>query len=910
MRNKTGRAKAGKYRGVVGIFAAVLMCILFQKGVPVRAAGVSGYIFPDSAQRYMSEEELYDLPLQIINYGKNEIYARHGRRFRSQELQAYFDGQSWYSGSISPDDFDENSLNEYERTNAHMINDFEHQYNAEGYKLDQGGYSYETVYAYLTQAEENTWDGENEGGNGDFEEGGSVDFGAADGASDTEDTVLEDGTVQHKSLYGTVTFKLEYQDGGQSLYGVIRALDSSGAVLWKRSTDSYMCAGYAQVTDLGIHGNRYYYEEGGTIVAIRIADGAILWKSVQALGAPRCCFGAGDMIYLCGYYGPDFVALDRTGEALQYINSLDADFAYTTAIRYENGIVYITKDGSESGQAAKTFSIDVSWMEPEQTEENGKETERKEENQAAEKNGAEEGQPANQENGEKEEELLTEDNVKTESQQEEIVTYDDWIRLNMVPTLGVCDNGTFANIVSNNDYGNWLEQTGIVSRYEADLDGDGATEALVIYLNEENSFVNLHAAVLKKQSDGIKITQDMDCMKIWGMAEDTQFFTFEQTGRKHFVLQSFCQFNGISERLTIFHVTEEGKIEADCIISDPGYTSGLALQKIEGEWNGGRMYSEKDYENTKDLYSYDGMDELMDCAENPAYGEAFNGQIQPYGLEATVSETAFHTSRWRVKEDDLTELCRVYATSESMGTTTDGVLVYQYIYAIYDNTGVKENCDYDQEAGARLAEIAAIEKEEATENDSQENGKTESSEGLSVYTGYLEETWLDRDVTCAAADVDNDGAEELLIRYDNSDANCEIYKADAASGEVRYIGQIAYVHYDLYWSEKYGELVQFSRSAGSETYSFYRFDSGTPEFDFGVSWTEVNNVDKRITGYSYFSDNDRHELGRYEVAQAEEEDPQAKAEASKEYRAYLEDMVQIEFSPVLDFIWKNESASR
>ena len=685
MSGKTGRAKAGKYRGVVGIFAAVLMCIFFQKSVQVRAAGVSGYIFPESAERYMSEEELNGLPLQLINYGKNEIYARHGRRFRSQELQAYFDGQSWYSGSISPDEFDENSLNEYERINAHMINDFEHQYNAEGYKLDQDGYSYEAVYAYLTQAEENTSGGENDG----FEEDGYVDFGAADGVSNTEDTVLEDGTVQHKSLYGTVTFKLEYQDGGQSLYGVIRAEDISGAVLWERSTDSYMCAGYAQVTDLGIHGNRYYYEEGGTIVAIRIEDGAILWKSVQALGAPRCCFGEGDMIYLCGYYGPDFVALDRTGEALQYINSLDADFAYTTAIWYEAGTVYVTKDGSASGQSAKTFSVDVSWMEPEQTEENGKETEIKGENSDTEKSGTEDGQTANQEN---EEEMLTEDSVKTEGQQEETVTYDDWIRLNMVPTLGVCGNGTFANIVSNNDYGNWFEQTGIVSRYEEDLDGDGATEAIVVYLkkDEENSCVNLHVAILKKQGDGIKITQDMDCMKIWGMAEDTQFFTFEQTGRKHFVLQSFCQFNGISERLTIFHVTEAGKIEADCIISDPGYTSGLALQKIEGEWNGDRMYSENDYENTKDLYSYDGTDELMNCAENSAYGEAFNGQIQPYSLEAAVSETAFHASMWRVKEDDLTELCRVYSASESMGTTTDGILVYKYIYDIYDNTGVKD----------------------------------------------------------------------------------------------------------------------------------------------------------------------------------------------------------------------------
>lgn len=66
----SGKTKTGKHRNIVWFFAAVLVGIFFQKNVPAQAAGVSGYIFPDSAQRYMSEEELYDLPLQIINYGK------------------------------------------------------------------------------------------------------------------------------------------------------------------------------------------------------------------------------------------------------------------------------------------------------------------------------------------------------------------------------------------------------------------------------------------------------------------------------------------------------------------------------------------------------------------------------------------------------------------------------------------------------------------------------------------------------------------------------------------------------------------------------------------------------------------------------------------------------------------------
>lgn len=44
----------------------------------------SEYIFQDSAERYLTDEELENLSLQQINYAKNEIYARHGRMFQNR----------------------------------------------------------------------------------------------------------------------------------------------------------------------------------------------------------------------------------------------------------------------------------------------------------------------------------------------------------------------------------------------------------------------------------------------------------------------------------------------------------------------------------------------------------------------------------------------------------------------------------------------------------------------------------------------------------------------------------------------------------------------------------------------------------------------------------------------------------
>ena len=63
-----------------------------------------------------------------LRIGRNEILARHGRRFNDQTLQQYFDSKSWYNGTISPDEFDANldsRLNDVERANIEIIKKYE-----------------------------------------------------------------------------------------------------------------------------------------------------------------------------------------------------------------------------------------------------------------------------------------------------------------------------------------------------------------------------------------------------------------------------------------------------------------------------------------------------------------------------------------------------------------------------------------------------------------------------------------------------------------------------------------------------------------------------------------------------------------------------------------------------------------
>ena len=79
------------------------------------------FVLEGSDSRYISREELIGLSEEQCRLARNEIYARHGRIFASENLRAYFSGKDWYHPSIGPDDFTEDMLNSYETANRDLI---------------------------------------------------------------------------------------------------------------------------------------------------------------------------------------------------------------------------------------------------------------------------------------------------------------------------------------------------------------------------------------------------------------------------------------------------------------------------------------------------------------------------------------------------------------------------------------------------------------------------------------------------------------------------------------------------------------------------------------------------------------------------------------------------------------------
>ncbi len=112
------------------------------------------YIFYDSDERYLTQDEAAMLSLQELCYARNEIYARHGRLFYSSELQNYFDQKNWYYGFVPPEQFSEDVLNEIEYSNAALLEEAEYSRADGGYALDQPGYSFSEIGSYRAPSQE------------------------------------------------------------------------------------------------------------------------------------------------------------------------------------------------------------------------------------------------------------------------------------------------------------------------------------------------------------------------------------------------------------------------------------------------------------------------------------------------------------------------------------------------------------------------------------------------------------------------------------------------------------------------------------------------------------------------------------------------------------------------------------
>jgi hypothetical protein len=99
------------------------------------------YILASSNTKALTDADIAKLSLQELNYARNEIYARHGRKFDSKELQEYFESKSWYVGKYEGNKFDSEYsakvLSDIEKKNVTFLQKAENKMSSGGYELNQ-----------------------------------------------------------------------------------------------------------------------------------------------------------------------------------------------------------------------------------------------------------------------------------------------------------------------------------------------------------------------------------------------------------------------------------------------------------------------------------------------------------------------------------------------------------------------------------------------------------------------------------------------------------------------------------------------------------------------------------------------------------------------------------------------------
>jgi len=88
-------------------------------------AEVKEYILPNSDKILITKEDLNGLTANDCVIARNEIFARHGRKFVDEELKAHFETCSWYEGTVEPEEFDASVLSDIEISNNNLIVEYE-----------------------------------------------------------------------------------------------------------------------------------------------------------------------------------------------------------------------------------------------------------------------------------------------------------------------------------------------------------------------------------------------------------------------------------------------------------------------------------------------------------------------------------------------------------------------------------------------------------------------------------------------------------------------------------------------------------------------------------------------------------------------------------------------------------------
>jgi len=160
-------------------------------------------------------------------------------------------------------------------------------------------------------------------------------------------------TIAQEIMDIRVNFQV-FEEEGQE-YARITATGDDGTTLWTVETNRYDQAQLYRVCEVGAcpWKQKYYYVDDGDVVALDLYTGSELWRYAGFDGTPvgkdAVYIDVAGTVYLCGYFGPDYFAIDTNGNVLDCIQQLHPDYYGAHKLIPGDGVMTVCLSGGPEG---------------------------------------------------------------------------------------------------------------------------------------------------------------------------------------------------------------------------------------------------------------------------------------------------------------------------------------------------------------------------------------------------------------------------------------------------------------------------------------------------------------------------------------------------------------------------------
>ena len=146
-------------------------------------------------------------------------------------------------------------------------------------------------------------------------------------------------------LIEMVEFYTENCQDGFSQRAIVVGRNSDDAEVWRYETEEAPIGDAYPFQGIGICNNMFYLNEYGVIVTLDINTGEIVWRNEDTdLGMAGTFDDAGNL-YVCSYWGIDLLIIDKYGNTIKKIYSLDDRYYWPYELEISGDYVYISYEG-------------------------------------------------------------------------------------------------------------------------------------------------------------------------------------------------------------------------------------------------------------------------------------------------------------------------------------------------------------------------------------------------------------------------------------------------------------------------------------------------------------------------------------------------------------------------------------